>query len=64
MYKNKSSPHPADRQTPCSISDIVSNVSIADDQESWDFFELKPAENVDEAVNRESSAQTPMVQNS
>lgn len=31
------------------------------DVESWDLFELRPAEDVDEVENRESSAQWPMV---
>ena len=47
------------------MSDIQSLVSsIIEDKESWDFFELKPSENIDEQVNRESAAQFPMVQNS
>jgi len=29
---------------------------MLDEQESWDLFDLRPAEDVDEAVNRESSA--------
>lgn len=57
MYKNKAMPHPADRQTPGSVSDIMSvKSSMIDDQQSWDFFELKNADEVDENVNRESSA--------
>jgi len=52
MFKNKNRPHPADRQTPGSVSDILSvKSSMLEDKESWDIFDFKPSENIDECVN-------------